>query len=124
LIASFYKPFQKIRGGPWMMYQLFHLHRRHPNLVRESLLPKSHWPVFWYSARRKAGEYVAYPYIGRALAIFTPKQGGENVWALILGSQNITPLDAAHLSIFESEIAKVWQLELMALINEKIQIDG
>lgn len=119
LIASFYRPFQKIRGGPWLMYQLFHLHRRHPNLVRESLLPKSYWPVFWYSARRKAGEYVAHPYVDRALAIFTPKQGGEDAWLPIVGPHNTIRLDVDHLSLFEAETAYLWQLRLMDLVNAK-----
>lgn len=127
LIASLYRPVQKIRGGPWLLYNLFHLQlmsqlfrlrRRHLNLVRESLLSRNLWPVFWYSARRKAGEYIACPYNGRSLAVFTPDQGGEKAWADVLGSSNTMHLNAAHLSVFDAETSDQWQSELKALMQD------
>jgi hypothetical protein len=127
LIASLYRPVQKIRGGPWLLYNLFHLQimthlfrlrRRHPNLVGESLLARNLWPVFWFSARRKAGEYIARPYSGRSLAMFTPQQGGEKAWADVLGSSKMAHLNYAHLSVFDADAAEQWQSELRALMRD------
>jgi thioesterase domain-containing protein/acyl carrier protein len=127
LIASLYKPVQKIRGAPWLLYKLYHLQtmtqlfrrrRGHPNPVQESLLPRYRWPVFWFSARKKAGEYIARPYNGRSLALFTPNQGGEKAWADVLGSSKTTQLNTVHQSVFDADAADQWQSELKALMRE------
>jgi amino acid adenylation domain-containing protein len=127
LIASLYKPVQKIRGAPWLLYNLYHLQamtqlfrdrRGHPNTLQESLLPRNRWPIFWFSARKKAGEYIAHPYSGRSLALFTPNQGGEKAWADVLGSSKTTQLNAAHESVFEADAADQWQSELKALMRD------
>ncbi|MEH6836540.1 MULTISPECIES: amino acid adenylation domain-containing protein [Falsihalocynthiibacter] len=119
LITSLYRPIQMIRGGNWLMYQIFHLHRRYPNLVQESLLPKKLWPVFWYSARRKAGEYIAKPYTGQTLAVFTPKQGGEDAWKKVLKTANFMALSADHGAIFDSDVSEKWETELREMLERQ-----
>lgn len=110
LVAALYKPVQKIKGGPWLLYQLHHLHARHPNFVAERFMPRSMWPVFWYSARRKVAEYTAQPYAGRALVVFTPKQGGEAAWKKILGKRHRSEtLQVPHRTMFQPEVSAQWQ---------------
>ena len=127
LISSLYKPVQKIRGAAWLLYKLYHLRtmaqgflfrREHSIPVQESLLPRDRWPVFWFSARKKAGEYIARPYSGRSLALFTPKQGGEEAWIDVLGSSRVAQLNTGHFSVFDADSADQWQSELKALMRD------
>ena len=110
VLASLYKPVEKFKGGPWLAYQLHHLHARRPDLVSERFLPRSMWPVFWYAARKKAAEYTARPYTGRAVMVITPKQGGENAWQKVLGPAcHVEKLQASHRSLFNADVAERWQ---------------
>lgn len=64
-----------LRNNPvkqWVRFKLMSLQRFRPaNPVLQLIVPKNRWPDFWYTAQRMVARYVARPYIGPMVAVFT-----------------------------------------------------
>jgi hypothetical protein len=120
LLTFLYPKIEQIPGGYWLVYQLFHLQARYPNPVAEKLVSRKLWPAFWYTARRKLALYSAKPYSGRSLLVFTPGQGGEDIWLRLFGqSAVIRTVDLEHLKVFGEVAVGPWmQILDEALSNE------
>jgi thioesterase domain-containing protein len=121
LLSAIYPKLKKIPGGFWLAYQLFHLQARFPNPVVERLVSRKLWPAFWYTARRKLALYTAKPFTGRSLLVFTPGQGGEDIWLRLFGqSATIRTVDCEHTELFSEEGAADWMPVLSeALAKER-----
>jgi acyl carrier protein len=121
-LSFLFPKLEQIPGGYWLVYQLFHLQARYPNPVAEKLVSRKLWPAFWYTARRKLALYTAKPYAGRSLLVFTPGQGGEDIWLRLFGqSATIRTVETEHLEMFHEKAVAHWMPVLdEALAEDKI----
>ena len=112
-------PYSRFPPVQWAIYQLVHLYGRHPNPVSQRLLPRNRWPAFWFAAKKMMKDYVAEPYSGSVLAVFTAHDyAAGGAWPALLGSQAQTKvLQTGHEHLFTDDASSEW----MALLTRRLQ---
>jgi enterobactin synthetase component F len=112
-------PYSRFPPLQWAIYQLVHLYGRHPNPISQKLLPRNRWPAFWFAAKKMMKEYVAEPYAGPVLAVFTAHDyAAGGAWPALLGPQAQTRvLQTGHEHLFAEDVGREW----MALLSRRLQ---
>jgi acyl carrier protein/pimeloyl-ACP methyl ester carboxylesterase len=67
-----------------LLYAVAHLFDRKTSPMSAALLPEDQWPALWYQAKDLAMNYVARPYSGRSLAVFSRLGAERDSWNTVL----------------------------------------
>ena len=120
-LASLLTPINKIPGGRWLTYRLFHLFSgKRRNLVAEALLPRNRWPDLWFTVRKIMAQYHPKSYTGISLVLFTEEQGGHEAWSSILGQDSEKRfVHAEHMQLFQSPLVDDW----MSWLAESLDVN-
>ncbi len=102
----------------WLCNRLVHFYGRHPNRLSTYLLPKDRGPGFWHNAQRLGRVYNPQPYEGEVLAIFTSRQGSDEMWRQFCdATADSHIIDSPHLGMFDEPALSHWRQLLRARLE-------
>ncbi len=115
---------QRARLWRHLSYTLVDLHGRRPGRLTRLLLPRNRWPAFWFAAGRLARDYVALPYDGTCLAVFTHREERSDVWAsLLAGPADMRIVEASHLGMMTEPALGDWMTLLAGALQGTSQYE-
>lgn len=104
----------------WMHYMATNHYLRNPNAASRWLFPRDRWRAFWFAGRRLVSRYVAAPYDGKVLAVFTNQDRRGAVWKSLLGPGAVRhDVDVPHLKLFDEPMLSQWMAWLADELREE-----
>ena len=105
----------------WMHYIGTNHYLRHPNAASRLLFPRDRWRAFWFAGRRLVRRYIATPYDGPVLAVFTNQDRRGESWNLLLGpAAKRYDVDVPHLTLFDEPTLSQWMGWLAQELGEEL----
>ena len=106
------------KAWSWVQYRRVDLHGRHANALTAKLLPRDRWIGFGHVAERLARDYLAHPFEGNSLAIFSSRNERTAAWRDLLGpTSDLHIVECAHAEMVAEPALSTW----MATLRDRLQ---